>query len=276
MRSLSVVALLLAMSLPALGQTETAAEKPKQESKKKKSDWIQLFNGKDMEGWVPKIRYHELGENYADTFRVEDGVLKVRYDKYDGPFKERFGHLFYKQKFSHYILRVEYRFLGKQHAGGPGWAIRNSGLMLHGEDPRGMTKDQDFPASIEVQLLGGVKKAARRATLNLCTPMTNVEYKGKLHLPHIVKSKAKTYHGDDWVTVEVEVRGSEYVRHKIDGKVVLEYQKPQLDERNEHAKKLIKNQGGRKLLEGGTISIQSESHPCEFRKIELKPLKKAA
>lgn len=272
MRSLPVFLLLLTASV-SFAQTETQ-EKKSEKADEKKSEWVQLFNGKDLTGWTPKIRYSKLGENYGDTFRVEDGVLKVSYDKYEGPFKERFGHLFYKDKFSHYILRVEYRFTGKQIEGGPGWARRNSGLMLHGEDPKGMAVDQDFPTSIEVQLLGGFDKKKERTTLNLCTPGTNVEMKGNLHLAHCTNSVSKTYHGDQWVTVEVEVRGSEYFKHKIDGKVVLEYQKPQLDKRDRVAKKLIEKNGGKLLLEEGTISIQSESHPCEFRKIELKVLKK--
>ena len=252
---------------------EKAAEKENSNQDEKKSEWVQLFNGKDLKGWIPKIRYSELGVNYANTFRVEDGVLKVGYDKYDGPFKERFGHLFYKEKFSHYILRVEYRFVGNQLAGGPGWAFRNSGLMLHGEDPKGMDKDQDFPTSIEVQLLGCQDKITR-TTCNLCTPGTNVEMNGKLVRRHCTPSNSKKYFGDQWVTAEVEVRGSRYFRHKVNGEVVMEYQKPQLDDRDKHAAKLIKANGGKVLLEGGTISLQSESHPVEFRKVELKVLKK--
>lgn len=263
----------------AFAQTATdakgqVAKQDDTKTEKKKSEWIQLFNGKDLTGWTPKIRYHELGDNFADTFRVENGVLKVAYDKYDGPFKERFGHLFYKDTFSHYILRVEYRFTGDQVEGGPGWAIRNSGLMLHGEDPRGMSKDQDFPHSIEVQLLGGYPGKKVRPTLNLCTPGTNVMMNGKLLLRHCTDSKSKTYHGDQWVKAEVEVRGGEVMRHKIDGRVVLEYKNPQLDPRDKHAVELIEKNGGEKLLTKGTISLQSESHPCEFRKVELKVLNK--
>jgi hypothetical protein len=269
----------------AFGQTATepkqdVGQKTEQKGEEKKSEWIQLFNGKNLDGWIPKIRYHEAGKNFADTFRVENGVLKVAYDKYDGPFKERFGHLFYKKKFSNYILRVEYRFTGKQAKGGPGWAIRNSGLMLHGEDPGGMAKDQDFPASIEVQLLGGYPQKTTRPTLNLCTPGTNVMMNGKLHTRHCLDSKSKTYNGDQWVKIEVEVRGGEVIRHKVDGQVVLEYQNPQLDPRGanvgggaKHVAELIRKNGGKQLLTGGTISLQSESHPCEFRKVELKVLR---
>jgi acetyl esterase/lipase len=221
--------------------------------REKKSDWIQLFNGEDLTGWTPKIRYQKLGEDPRKTFRVENGVIKVGYENYD-KFNENFGHLFFKTPHSKYRLRVEYRFLGDQMEDGPGWAFRNSGLMLHGQDPKTMHEGQDFPDSIEVQLLGGSGKG-KRATLNLCTPGTDVVMNGKLLKNHCINSESETYHGDQWVTAEVWVDGSNGFKHIIDGKVVLEYQSPQLDDGT--------------LLEGGTISLQSESHPCEFRKVEL-------
>ena len=40
-------------------------------------DWIQLFNGKDLEGWTPKFTGYPLGVNHLNTFRVEDGLFKV-------------------------------------------------------------------------------------------------------------------------------------------------------------------------------------------------------
>lgn len=248
-----------------------SAQDDKASDEKASEKWIQLFNGKDLEGWTPKIRHQELGDNYGNTFRVEDGLLKVRYDKYE-KFDERFGHLFYQQPFSHYRLRVEYRFVDQQCAGGPNWAVRNSGMMLHCEDPKLMTKDQDFPASIEAQLLGGDGKA-NRTTLNLCTPYTNVVKDGNLFLPHCTSSTSTTYHGDQWVTAEVEVHGYGEIKHIMDGKVVLTYSEAQLDDRDEHAKVLIAAAGTKKL-EGGFISLQSESHPIDFRKVELLELKK--
>lgn len=253
--------LALAAFLPfdtaAAGAADVPAEK-----------WIPLFNGKNLDGWTAKIKGHELGDNFGNTFRVENGILKVGYDKYDN-FNGQFGHLFYREKFSHYRLRVEYRFVGEQAPGGPGWAIRNSGVMIHGEAPETMGKDQEFPASIEVQLLGGNGKD-ERPTANLCTPGTNVVLEGKLFTPHCINSKSKTYHGDQWVTVEIEVHGSQVVKHIVEGKTVLEYTQPQLDDREPHARELIAKQGT--LLEGGTISLQSESHPVEFRKVELLKL----
>ena len=232
-------------------------------------EWVQLFNGENLDGWTPKIRYHELGDNYANTFRVEDGLMKVRYDGYDD-FNQTFGHIFYATPFSHYRFRVEYRFVDEQCPGGPGWALRNSGVMIHGEAPETMAKDQDFPVSIEVQLLGGDGQN-KRTTSNLCTPGTNVVMDGKLFKPHCTKSSSKTYHGEQWVTAEIEVRGSQVIRHILEGETVIEYTEPQLDERDEHAKELAEKNGGL-LLTGGSISLQSESHPIDFRKVEIMRL----
>lgn len=192
--------------------------------------WVSLFNGKDLTGWKPKIRGYEFNENYKNTFRVEDGLLKVGYEGYD-KFSEKFGHLFYKKKLSHYRLRVEYRFTGEQAKGGPGWAFRNSGIMIHCEAPEEMTKDQKFPTSIEVQLLGG-RETGDRPTANLCTPGTNVVMDGKLLKRHCTSSSSKTYRGDQWVTVEVEVHGDGVIKHIVDGKTVISYEKPQFDERD--------------------------------------------
>lgn len=232
--------------------------------------WTPLFNGKDLTGWTPKIKGYDPGENHADTFRVEKGVIQVSYDKYKS-FDNKFGHLFYKDKFSHYILRVEYRFTGEQCKGGPGWALRNSGVMFHCQSPQSMRKDQDFPVSIEAQFLGGTGKG-NRTTGNVCTPGTNIVMGGKLITTHCISSKSKTYHGDEWVTAEIEVRGSGKVVHRINGETVLEYEQPQLDPKDADAKKMIKD--GKLLIEEGYIALQAESHPLEFRKVEIKILKK--
>jgi hypothetical protein len=233
-----------------------------------KEGWIPLFNGKDLDGWIIKIKGHELGENYADTFRVEDGVLKVSYDKYS-QFDNQFGHIFYKQPFSHYRLRVEYRFVGAQCPGGPSWGLRNSGAMIHSQSPESMGKDQDFPVSIEVQFLGGNGKDVR-PTANVCTPGTHIVMGGKLIKQHCVNSKSKTYHGDQWVTVEAEVHGNGMAKHLVNGETVIEYEKPQLDTGDPDARKLIKD--GNTMLSEGYIALQAESHPIEFRKVEILPL----
>src|SRR5262249_3249933 len=165
-----------------------------------RKDWLQLFNGRDLADWVIKFAHHDLGENVNDTFRVEDGLLKVRYDKWT-TFNGEFGHIFYKQPFSYYLLAAEYRFVGEQlpAASSLAWARRNNGLMLHAADPKTMLKDQDFPISIEVQLLGGLGDGKLRPTANVCTPGTHIVLNGALHTPHCTNSTAKTYDGDQWV-----------------------------------------------------------------------------
>ncbi|MFM7205730.1 MAG: DUF1080 domain-containing protein [Planctomycetaceae bacterium] len=234
--------------------------------------WRQLFNGRDLDGWTPKIRGQTYGDNYGDTFRVEDGVLKVVYDPAAYPtFGQKYGHLFFKESFSRYRLRIEYRFTGEQCAGGEDWALRNSGVMIHGEDPAGMPLDKDFPASIEVQFLGG-PPTGERTTANLCTPGTNVVMGGKLFTPHCTSSKSKTYRGDQWVTVVIEVDGHATIRHIIDGETVLEYEQPQLDVKDQRSKEPLAFNHGETRLSGGTISLQSESHPVEFRKVEIQLL----
>lgn len=233
-----------------------------------KSQWIPLFNGKNLDGWTPKFKGHELKENFRDTFRVEDGLLKVNYDQHP-KFGGEFGHLFYKDKFSSYRLRIEYRFVGQQVAEAPAWALRNSGVMIHSQAPETMGKDQEFPVSLEVQFLGGDGQTTR-PTANLCTPGTNVVMDGKLHTKHCTDSKSDTFHGDQWVTVEVEVHGDGVIRHIVKGQVVLEYEQPQYDANDANAKPLIKN--GEKLIREGYLALQAESHPIEFRKIELLKL----
>ena len=230
--------------------------------------WVSLFNGKDLDGWTPKIRGQKLGEDPLHTFRVEDGVLKVSYDQYD-KFEGRFGHLFFEDSFSNYRLRVEYRFTGEQLPDGAGWAWRNSGVMIHGQAPETMGLEQDFPVSIEVQLLGG-PESGERSTANLCTPGTNVVFGEELVRRHCTNSSSKTYRGDQWVTVEVEVHGNGLIRHLIDGVSVLEYQRSQLDPDDGDARPLIG--AGGLMLGGGSISLQSESHPVEFRRVEIQKL----
>lgn len=233
--------------------------------------WVSLFNGKDLTGWTPKIRYHEAGENFGNTFRVVDGNLSVRYDEESYPeFNSTYGHLFYNVPFSNYKFRCEYRFVGEQCNGGAGWALRNSGVMVHGQTAESMGVDQEFPASIEVQLLGGPDKG-KRTTGNLCTPSTNVVMKGELFRPHCINSSSETYPGEQWVTCEIEVNGNGTVKHLINGDVVLEYEKSQLDDKDGIGKALAEK-AGTLMLSGGTISLQSESHPCDFRNIEIMVL----
>ena len=236
-------------------------------------DWIQMFNGKDLSGWDIKFAKHELNDNYLNTFRVEDGLLKVRYDKWTA-FNGEFGHIFYKQPFSYYLVAAEYRFVGNQVTGaGPqlAWALRNNGIMIHGQSAESMGLNQDFPISLEVQLLGGLGRGAR-PTGNLCTPGTNVHFGDTLITRHCTNSTSKTYDGDQWVRVEALVLGDSLIKHIVNGDTVLTYRKPEMGGGSANNTKPGVLVNGKPIAEG-SISLQAETAEIDFRKVEILNLK---
>ncbi len=229
----------------------TTTEAPRQAAQQ---DWIELFNGKDIDDWTMKFAGYPLGENALNTFRVEDGLLKVRYDEYD-EFRGRFGHLFHKSgPYSYYLIQAEYRFVGEQIAGGPAWAKRNNGVMFHTQAPDELPLEEGFPLSMEMQLLGGDGENPR-STANVCTPGTKISLNGEPREDHCIESSSKTYHGDQWVSIELLVHGSERVQHFVNGELVLEYTD------------LIKDDGT--PLDSGYIAVQAETAPTDFRRIRL-------
>ena len=232
-------------------------------------EWIPLFNGRDLTGWTVKITGSELGEDPWGTFRVEDGLLTVGFENYDD-FGNRFGHIFYEEPFSHYQLRVEYRFAGTQVPGGPGWAFKNSGVMFHSQSPESMLTDQDFPISLEAQFLGG-DGVEERPTANLCTPGTHVEMEGALVEDHCITASAPTYHGEEWVTVDLLVLGDSLIAHIVEGDTVLTYSRPVIGGGVvNNFDEAVKEDGS--PLSSGYIALQSESHPIQFRQVLLRKL----
>lgn len=236
-------------------------------------DWIQLFNGRDLSGWDIKFKGHPLNDNYHDSFRVVNGLLEVRYDKWAG-FHGEFGHLFTKRPFSYYIVAAEYRFVGNQVAGaGPGnaWAIRNNGIMIHSQSAESMGFDQDFPISLEVQLLGGLGNGPR-PTANLCTPGTNVHFGDTLITRHCTNSTSPTLDGDQWVRVEALVLGDSVIKHIVNGDTVMVYRKPEMGGGSANNTKPGVLVDG-KPLTGGYIALQAETAPIDFRKVEVLELR---
>lgn len=234
-------------------------------------DWIQLFDGRDLDGWAIKFAGHPLGENLNNTFRVENGLLEVRYDQWAG-FHGEFGHIFYTRPFSHYIVAAEYRFVGNQVAGAEnlGWAVRNNGIMVHSQSPESMGLEQDFPMSLEVQLLGGLGKGPR-PTGNLCTPGTHVHFGDSLVTEHCINSTSPTFDGDQWVRVEALVLGDSVIKHIVNGDTVLVYRKPIMGGgAANNMKPGVKIDGT--PLTSGYIALQAETAPIDFRKVELLDL----
>lgn len=232
--------------------------------------WVSLFNGNDINDWIPKINHHETGENYGNTFRVEDGIIKVRYDKYDR-FNEQFGHLYYKKPFSYYHLKFEYRIVGEWRKDAPEYTLKNSGVMFHSQDPKTMPREQNWPISIEFQLLAGLGDGVARPTGNMCSPGTDVVFHGKIDDRHCIPSTSKTYEGDQWVTGEIIVLGDSLITHIINGDTVLQYSKPQIGGGVvANYDPAIKKDG--KLLSEGFIALQSEGQPVDFRNIQILEL----
>jgi hypothetical protein len=221
-----------------------------------KEEWVPLFNGENLDGWTVKITGHEVGDNYANTFRVENGILKASYADY-AEFDNRFGHLFYEKPFSSFKLRVEYRIVGQQMPGGPEWGNRNNGVMFHSQSPQSMELNQNFPTSIEAQLLSNGDDT-NNTNGNVCTPGTTVEIDGEIIQGHCFNSNSKLYYDGDWVTFELVVHGDSVAHHIVEGDTVLTYTNIKLDD-------------GSPLSEG-YIAIQAESHPTDFRLIEVMEL----
>ncbi|WP_044175291.1 3-keto-disaccharide hydrolase [Flectobacillus major] len=269
MKKILITTLCLVGSLTVLAQR-----------KPQTADWKSLFNGKDLSGWDIKIAGQPLNDNYKNTFVVENGILRIKYDEYQN-FDGKFGHLYYKKPYSYYKLRFQYRFVGKQTPGGAVWNERNSGVMLHSQSAQSLSFGQDFPVSLELQLLGGLNKGERH-TGNLCTPGTQVYQKGGLLLDHCNDSNSKTYHGDQWVQAEAIVLGDSIIHHVIEGDTVLTYEHPEIgggfvskdydfkaahiDNGDEWLKK------DKTPLKSGYIALQAESHPIDFRNIEILDL----
>ncbi len=233
--------------------------------------WVKLFNGKDIKDWIVKVHHHEVGINYGNTFRVEDGLIKVRYDEY-GDYNDQFAHLYFKQPFSYFHLKLDYRFTGELQKGAPEYTLLNSGIMFHSQDPRSMPKEQNWPISIEMQLLAGLGDGKPRPTGNMCSPGTEIVYQGKMYNGHCLNSTSKTYDKNVWVHAELIVLGDSLITHLINGDTVLQYSKPTMGGGVVQGYDSTLWQPGKALI-SGFIALQSEGQPIDFKNIELKRLR---
>ncbi|HMK18992.1 MAG TPA: DUF1080 domain-containing protein [Chitinophagaceae bacterium] len=245
-----------------------------------KEDWESLFNGKDLTGWDIKIKDHPLNENYKNTFRIEDSMIRVVYSDYK-KFADQFGHLYTHKPYSYYKLKLQYRFVGDHLADAPAWADRNSGVMLHSQSAQSVNLNQNFPVSLEFQFLCGNGKDTV-STGNVCTPGTFITYDGKTFLGHIQNSNSKTYLKNEWIDAEAEVYGDSLIRHIINGDTVLTYTNTMIGEgfvsktnnwtwANITDSLFWINKTNTPLREGH-IALQAESQPIDFRRIEILDL----
>jgi hypothetical protein len=228
--------------------------------------WTPLFNGKDLTGWTMKIVGHEAGKNFGNTFRVANGILSIRYDQYENNFNGRFGALYYNKKFKNYRLRAEYRFIGELTPGAPSWGFRDGGVQYHAQSPQSMALNQPFPVCLEYNLHGGDGKNDRPVG-EICANGITVEINGVKNTSYCTPATVKrTFHGDQWVTLEIDVRDS-VIAHYINGEEILRYKNPRYNPTHELGKTFIVK--GNDRVTEGYISLQSNSHPMDFRKIEI-------
>ena len=233
--------------------------------KTEKEKWVSLFNGKNLDGWTMKMAGYPLGENFGNTFRVEHGILSVRYDQYKS-FDNTFGALYYNKEFSNYRLKVEYRFVGETAPGAPSWGYRDSGVQYHGQDPNTIGLKQNFPVCLEYNLHGGNGKDERPVG-EICANGIFVDINGKKNESYCTPATVKrTFHGDQWVTLEIEVRGNT-IKHFVNGEEILQFENPRYNPEHELGKSFIKGKDA--SLKSGYISLQSNSHPIDFRKMEI-------
>lgn len=250
-----ILFLIVSLTIPIYAQSQS-------------NKWVPIFNGKNLDDWIIKFSGQDIGVNFRNTFRVEDNMLRVVYENYT-TFDDAYAHIFYKEKLSHYRLKFDYRFTGEQVSESETWNVRNSGVMFHSQHPDTMYFDQDFPASVEAQFLGGLSDGNERQTGNVCTPGTDFEQDEVLMSEHCYRSTSETYHGDQWISAEIEVRGDEVIKHFINGQLVFEYQKTRIIPNEEDSADFIKEP---LPLKDGYIALQAESHPIDFKNIMLMKL----
>jgi hypothetical protein len=235
--------------------------------------WVNLFNGKDLTGWIPLIHLSKVGENTDSTFRpdLENNGIRVSYDKYTSGFggdKCKCGNLFYNKLLTNYRVRVTYRFFDPQVSGPPSWGKNNSGLMIFGIDPAKVTGDPIFPPIIEIQLLG-TPSAGGSTNANECemaqfvNPTVTATHTGSCGNNKDSKApgSGKTAPAAAvWTTIEADVHVTG------DTKV---YQWPDTT----NAVLIIsKPMYAGKAVTGGYLAIQSEGQPIVFKDIMLKEL----
>ncbi|MDB5278516.1 MAG: hypothetical protein JWR61_3471 [Ferruginibacter sp.] len=229
------------------------------------SKWTSLFNGKNLQGWEAKINGHKLGDNFGKTFRVENGILSTRYDQYDS-FANRFGALYFNKKFSNFRLKVEYRFVGKLTPGAPSWGFKDGGIQYYCQPPATVGLNQQFPVCLEYNLHGGDGKT-ERPTGEICASGMYVEIDGKRNTDYCTAPTVKeTFNGDEWVTAEIDVNNGR-IMHFVNGEQILQFENPHYDAAHAEGKKFIV--GSKDAVTSGYISLQSNSHPMDFRKIEI-------
>lgn len=239
--------------------------------------WTRLWTGTNLSDWDIKFQGSALNVNLNNTFRAVDGNLEVNYSGWSS-FNNQFGHAGYKVRpFSFYLLRAEHQHWGSQPSGSPGWAKENNGLMLHSQSVASMGINQDFPVSMETQLLGsGNTESDNNSTLNLCTPGTafyTTATGGTRNDAHCISASNNTRVGTGvWQWSTVLVMGDSIIRHyngpAATGTPTFTYYRPVRATNSGAGGVTIPMVNNERITEG-YITIQAETHPYRFRVIDV-------
>lgn len=202
---------------------------------------VHLFNGADLHGWHADIPDADGNPDIAASFSVRDGLLI----SHGSPQ----GHLLTDDFYSNYELIVEYRWPGE---GG------NCGVLVHASIPRmlyGM-----FPQSIECQMHAGnagdfwcigeniaVENMAERRNGDPAT-WTGEEGANR-HIRNLTDDSEKPL--GEWNTMKIVCRDKNIDIWVNDDHVM---------------------SGFDCTATSGSVAIQAEGTPCEFRRIDLTPL----
>ena len=234
-------------------------------AQQKSTEWSPIFNGIDLKGWHIKIAGQKMDVNHLNTFTVEDSIIKIRYDKY-GDFKRQFGALYTDRAYKNYRLKLDFRFVGETCPGAPAWGYQDSGIQYHGQSAESMEQGQEFPVALEYNLHGGNGKEERPCG-EICANGTLIDLDGKTVKGCQKPLVKKTILGGVWATAEIEVKDG-VIRQFINGEEIISFTNPRYDADHVKGKTFIKN--GKSELTKGHISLQSNSHPIDFRNIYIK------
>ena len=176
-RSATLMAIMLLATLNfGLAQTKDADKK---KSESKGNGPIVLFNGKDLNNWVFKLK--DPSVDPSKVFTIKDGILHISGNP--------FGYMRTKETYSDYKLHVEWR-----------WPVEatNSGVFVHAQQP-----DTIWLKCVECQLKAG--NAGDFVCMN-GADMTERTDKTKPFVNKMASSSEKVT--GEWNTMEVICNGN--------------------------------------------------------------------
>jgi hypothetical protein len=127
---LTALMIILLISISSISLAQSVANNPKV-SEKSSDEIVQLFNGKDLNNWVFKLK--DPSVDPATVFTIVNGVIHIEGNPD--------GYMRTKESYSDYRLHVEWRWPSE---------ATNSGVFVHAQPP-----DSIWLRCVECQLKAG-------------------------------------------------------------------------------------------------------------------------